>query len=1018
MVEQLNAIARLWWDWSAAMFWQAGLLIILIGCIDLLIRKWAWPQLRYALWLLIVIKLVLPPTLSLPSGIVPELQPVVSQAFRVISSKEPTGARNSPAISDFGLVRQVGLRISDLTREVESPSEAVNLQLAGSGTSNPGFQISNLTSDMNLQSEILTHVTPDPDPGPQLAWQVYAMLFWLAGTLILGIWLFLRLHSLSGRRTYQAAAASLPQSFYNQMADCANRLRLRHVPRVVVTRRLASPAVFGAFRPVLLMPRGYLSKLSRRDTEHMLLHELAHVKRGDLVMHSLYMLLQIAYWYNPLLWLVRRQMHHLRELSCDATVANLLRERTLAYRQTLLETARRLLAASVEPGLGLLGLFEDSNRLLVRLNWLTKPTWRYRTMKRAIVVAIAALMIACVLPMAQARQSASNEVNRVTQDEPTPVRTEERDPQSQDQRSWDLRALQKHLDEMMAQQQALQNELRILAQRRDATSPDRQSGRQYDDQDLASLQKHLDELMNQQRDLQKQLRAMAEERRQPGGQREGRSPRAAGGGRPGRERAGEAVDVTVPPRESSDRVRPPRDASAEGEGGRGGGRPAGRDASESRDEVGRARQEREQAVDATRRAMDEAKQAAAEAGATRARMQRDYADRMKAWGAEMGQWEQSEQMQQWRREMEDWQKRMQEWAQNLVHQRADAEGASPDAAKPAPVPPMPPMPEMPKMPAPSRRQAPMRERTGPYGDMMYEDSRADLGGIYGGDMPSVNMPRIEQPHVEVGTIEMPVPPIPPMPEVPAEAEGLEEAVQRNGFGPIPSDRVLEISNHVGSITVRSGDEPEYIIRATVKGRAETKERAGEIASRVEITDTGLQNDGVERIIVGRPQGLKDRENCVVIIEVTAPRNARLKLRQEVGDIGLIGLRGSVEAFDRVGAIRATDVAGQVTLNVEIGGIDLAVPQDLSAKVSAKAELGGIQSDLPLEFVKGRGPAMGSGASGTIGRGDDDISLTTKMGSIRIRSQSSETGQIERDRREPRPESRPQPLPRPERNREF
>jgi hypothetical protein len=143
----------------------------------------------------------------------------------------------------------------------------------------------------------------------------------------------------------------------------------------------------------------------------MLLHELAHIKRGDLVMHSLYMLLQIVYWYNPLLWLVRRHMHHLRELSCDGTVAELLRERTPAYRQTLLETARRMLTTSVEPGLGLLGLFEDSNHLLVRLNWLTKPTWRYSTMKRAIVATIALLMFACVLPMAQARSRHLCQIN-------------------------------------------------------------------------------------------------------------------------------------------------------------------------------------------------------------------------------------------------------------------------------------------------------------------------------------------------------------------------------------------------------------------------------------------------------------------------------------------------------------------------------------------------------------------------------------------------------------------------------
>ena len=243
----------------------------------------------------------------------------------------------------------------------------------------------------------------------------------LAGTLILGIWLFLRLHSLVGRQAQEAAAASLPQSFYNQLAGCASRLELRCIPRVVVTKRLATPAVFGVFRPVLLMPRGYLSKLSRRDTEHMLLHELAHIKRGDLIAHGLYMLLQIVYWYNPLLWLVRRQMHHLRELSCDATVAELLREQTTAYRQTLLETARRLLTSSVEPGLGLLGLFEDSNRLLVRLDWLTKPTWRYKTMKRVTVATIAALMLACVLPMARAQETASNREERVSEQDDSVV---------------------------------------------------------------------------------------------------------------------------------------------------------------------------------------------------------------------------------------------------------------------------------------------------------------------------------------------------------------------------------------------------------------------------------------------------------------------------------------------------------------------------------------------------------------------------------------------------------------------
>jgi beta-lactamase regulating signal transducer with metallopeptidase domain len=967
MVEQLNAIARLWWDWSAAMFWQAGLLIILIGCVDLLIRRWAWPQLRYALWSLILIKLLLPPTLSLPSGIVPELRPVVGQAFHLMDTDKAAAAESSAVIADFGL------QIADLTHDIDLQPGSVNLQSAGLDISDGESEVSDSIVAANPPFEIRT---------PQLTWQFHAMLVWLAGTLILGIWLFLRLHSLCSRQGYQAAAASLPQSFYNRMADCANRLGLRHIPRVVVTKRLASPAVFGAIRPVLLMPKGCLSKLSRRDTEHMLLHELAHVKRGDLVMHSLYMLLQIAYWYNPLLWLVRRQMHHLRELSCDATVANLLRERTTAYRQTLLETARRLLTTSVEPGLGLLGLFEDSNRLLVRLNWLTKPTWRYRTMKRAIVVTIAALMVICVLPMAQARQSASNEVKDVTHDEIIRVGTEERSQPSQDQLSQELKAVQKHLDQMMAQQKELQNQLRALAERRRAMSQRREGGQEYGDQDLASLQKHLDEMTIQQRELQNQLRALARERQPLAEGRRGRQrdPADGRGGGPRRERVEveQDIDVTVSPRESPDRPRPKREAL------------------ESADQAKREGQERERARAETERALDEAKRAAGEAQKAQAQVQRQYADRMNAWGAEMSQWQQSEQMQQWRRQMENWQKQMQEWAQSLAHEQVNVEGESPDVVQPAPMPPMPPMPEMPKMPAPTKREMKMQYKGGdPMHGGVERTYKEGLRDIYGDDMPPVDAPAMEPP----------MPPAPP--EVPQDAGDLQEVVHHSGFGPIPGDRFLDVENHVGSITVRSGDAPEYVIRATIKGRAETEERAHEIAERLVITDTGPQDDGRERIIVSKPEGLKDRESCVVVMEVTAPRNARLKLRQEVGDIRLANLRGSVEASDRVGSIRATDVSGQVALNVEVGGIDFTAPKDLSAKVQAKADLGGIQSDLPLEFTKAQGPAMGSKASGTIGEGEGNVSLKTNMGSIRIRSQASEPGRAERGRREPRPEPRPE-----------
>jgi beta-lactamase regulating signal transducer with metallopeptidase domain len=402
MINQINNIALSWWGWMISMLWQVGLLIILIACIDTIIKRWAWPQLRYALWLLVLLKLVVPPSISVPGSLTNRLQPIAGQ---IISR-----AVNEPAAT------------------IEKPTAFIVSEPAATITAIAPLAdatIESKSSDAVFENYAAAAPTIEISPPVRFVLQSYAMGLWLIGMSLLGAWLFIRLHRLRAGQAQNDPAYSMPISFHDMMSRCAAQLRLHHVPRVVVTNELICPAVFGIFRPILLMPKNYLSKLSRKDAEHMLLHELAHIKRGDTIVHGIYLLLQIVYWFNPLLWLARRQLHHLRELCCDATVARLLKNKTCEYRETLIDVARRFLAKPVEPGLGLLGLFEDTNRLLVRLNWLEKQTWRYYKMKNLIVITITALMLAFVLPMAKAQEKPSTE-NRITGSE----QTEEKSPQS------------------------------------------------------------------------------------------------------------------------------------------------------------------------------------------------------------------------------------------------------------------------------------------------------------------------------------------------------------------------------------------------------------------------------------------------------------------------------------------------------------------------------------------------------------------------------------------------------------
>ena len=376
MWEPLNNIAQTWWNWQWPMLWQTALLIGIIVVIDLLIRKWAWPQLRYSLWLLVLVKLLLPPGLASSVSVTAPLSEVAKQTIAVPQPSSPSS-----------------------TSIETTPSPALPTALPM-----PVIDVPTITTPVIQEAPPIESIeTPI-----RIDWQTYVMATWLVGVVTLAFALTYRFHKL--HREHRPSDQQIPDWFENELRQVAQDLKLRRLPQVVVSHRVCCPAVFGLFRPILLVPEESLPNMSPSDARHILLHELAHIVRGDLLVHSLHMLLLIAYWPNPLLWLMRKHLQNLRELCCDATVARYLKEDTPAYRETLIETAKGLLAQPVDPGLGLLGLFENSSWILTRLQWLEKKTWRYWRLRIAMVALVVLVMITCVLPMAPSKAQTSEEV--------------------------------------------------------------------------------------------------------------------------------------------------------------------------------------------------------------------------------------------------------------------------------------------------------------------------------------------------------------------------------------------------------------------------------------------------------------------------------------------------------------------------------------------------------------------------------------------------------------------------------
>lgn len=121
-------------------------------------------------------------------------------------------------------------------------------------------------------------------------------------------------------------------------------LGIRHRVELLVAGDGVMPMACGILRPAILLP-AEASQWTAERRRVVLLHELAHVERGDLATHLLGRIALLLYWWNPLAWLGWREFLKERERAADDLV---LRMGTDApgYASHLLEIARAMQASS------------------------------------------------------------------------------------------------------------------------------------------------------------------------------------------------------------------------------------------------------------------------------------------------------------------------------------------------------------------------------------------------------------------------------------------------------------------------------------------------------------------------------------------------------------------------------------------------------------------------------------------------------------------------------------------------
>ena len=153
--------------------------------------------------------------------------------------------------------------------------------------------------------------------------------------------------------------------YYNQFIDHSKSIAIG------LSKDVSSPITFGWWTPVILLPFSICNHLTVQEVETILMHELAHILRHDYIMHIILTVVQTILFFNPIIYLLKKETNLQREIACDQFVVH-RNIHKLDYMNALYKLALVSHSESIPNTLGALG---TQNELLIRMKQLSNSSY-------------------------------------------------------------------------------------------------------------------------------------------------------------------------------------------------------------------------------------------------------------------------------------------------------------------------------------------------------------------------------------------------------------------------------------------------------------------------------------------------------------------------------------------------------------------------------------------------------------------------------------------------------------------
>lgn len=294
------------------------------------------PALSHCLWILVLVKLVTPPIVSVPLPV--SWAPGPGQehsdpAAPIVPIEAPRQPPHSTAVGGSPSIRDHQPAMDSVVTDVVGLSQGSRPVLAQQD-STPSTVVSPGYSWAGPRPELEQRRLRPADLVPLLAG------VWLAGTL----WVF----TVTGVRIFRfqralRAATAAPVFLRVEVEALAVRLGVRRRPKALVVPAAISPMLWAPFgQATVLFPAKLLERLEAKGRQALLLHEVAHLRRRDHWVRILEAAATALYWWHPVVWWARREIQLAEEACCDSWVVSEMPNRRETYAAALVEAVRSL----------------------------------------------------------------------------------------------------------------------------------------------------------------------------------------------------------------------------------------------------------------------------------------------------------------------------------------------------------------------------------------------------------------------------------------------------------------------------------------------------------------------------------------------------------------------------------------------------------------------------------------------------------------------------------------------------